>query len=462
MHFDGTSWLPMTSPVTEDINSIWGRSASDIYAVGDSGVQLHYDGSTWSAMGAIPHPVGIVSDVHGTSSNTYCVTYGAIEGGAGGGELMSLYGNWESRTSEHLPEDETRRLNAVFAQESTGNIYVGGWNSADGFPVLFEKSSGGGLINIAPNFDKQAILGIWGAGNTTYFAGADYTVGDNNIRGVISRLANNMVTRYEFNGYGDVWDSWGVNENNVFFSLNNGQILHFNGVSWINSVTNTNADLYGVWCSAEDDVYAVGENGTILHFDNVGPTTPAILTTPANGSVQPGTSVSYSWTPVAWADSYRLQISETDDMTQLVYNQNVGLLTYFNINGFLNYGRPYFWRVIAENDFGEDVDSNIFMFENGTAVAPILTTPRNNSRVYGSLVRFAWHQFENSTGYYFQLSFDANFSNVWRQGMVYNNEITLGDFQNDGTQYYWRIVGHDGSNWGTYWSSTSTFVNGNP
>ena len=35
-------------PTNEALNAVWGTSASDIWAVGDAGVVLHYDGARWS------------------------------------------------------------------------------------------------------------------------------------------------------------------------------------------------------------------------------------------------------------------------------------------------------------------------------------------------------------------------------------------------------------------------------
>jgi hypothetical protein len=40
----------MQIPTTNAIRDIWGTSPSDVFAVGDNGTILHYDGSVWSAM----------------------------------------------------------------------------------------------------------------------------------------------------------------------------------------------------------------------------------------------------------------------------------------------------------------------------------------------------------------------------------------------------------------------------
>jgi hypothetical protein len=48
LHYDGSTWSHMISGTTEWLNAIWGNSPTDVFAVGGSGVILHYDGSIWS------------------------------------------------------------------------------------------------------------------------------------------------------------------------------------------------------------------------------------------------------------------------------------------------------------------------------------------------------------------------------------------------------------------------------
>ena len=48
MHFDGASWSSLPRQTTEALNSLWGSGPSDIWAAGNSGTLLHYDGKAWS------------------------------------------------------------------------------------------------------------------------------------------------------------------------------------------------------------------------------------------------------------------------------------------------------------------------------------------------------------------------------------------------------------------------------
>ena len=50
VHTIHAEWSPMESGITRDLKGIWGNSGLDIFAVGDYGTILHYDGTSWSAM----------------------------------------------------------------------------------------------------------------------------------------------------------------------------------------------------------------------------------------------------------------------------------------------------------------------------------------------------------------------------------------------------------------------------
>jgi hypothetical protein len=50
LHYNGTSWSIMTSGTTCSLSDIWGSSSTDVFAVGHDGTILHYDGSNWHPM----------------------------------------------------------------------------------------------------------------------------------------------------------------------------------------------------------------------------------------------------------------------------------------------------------------------------------------------------------------------------------------------------------------------------
>jgi hypothetical protein len=50
LHYDGQAWSPMESGTTYGLESVWGSSGSDVVAVGWGATILHYDGKAWSDM----------------------------------------------------------------------------------------------------------------------------------------------------------------------------------------------------------------------------------------------------------------------------------------------------------------------------------------------------------------------------------------------------------------------------
>jgi hypothetical protein len=82
------------------------------------------------------------------------------------------------------------------------------------------------------------------------------------------------------------------------------------------------------------------------------------LSTPADGAIGVGTTPALTWTPSTIAADYRVQIDTTGTFTgTLVVNAVVGSMTYtFGVPaGTLTPGTMYFWRVIAENIYGQAI-----------------------------------------------------------------------------------------------------------
>lgn len=49
IHYNGTAWSPLpNSPTGVDLHGVWGTAANDVWAVGDNGILLHFDSFGWS------------------------------------------------------------------------------------------------------------------------------------------------------------------------------------------------------------------------------------------------------------------------------------------------------------------------------------------------------------------------------------------------------------------------------
>ena len=53
LQYDGVTWSQMQSTTTHHLNGVWGASADDVYAVGETlggstgSIVLHFDGNIW-------------------------------------------------------------------------------------------------------------------------------------------------------------------------------------------------------------------------------------------------------------------------------------------------------------------------------------------------------------------------------------------------------------------------------
>src|SRR5438552_16184979 len=80
LHYNGTSWSSVSSGTVQNLNSVWGTSASDVWAVGDGGTLLHYNGISWSSV------------TSGTTAPLHAVWgHSAADGWDGGGTTIFHY-----------------------------------------------------------------------------------------------------------------------------------------------------------------------------------------------------------------------------------------------------------------------------------------------------------------------------------------------------------------------------------
>ncbi len=292
-------WCPEPSGVsgtTQRWNAIYGRSTSDIVAVGHSGAIARWDGQSWK------------SEFSGTTKNLYAITVprgstsyvavgesGAVLGYSGQGwyaipvnpattkDLLGVSGVSENEirivgqdatflrgdlkgfaASETLPTSAgtTRELSSIMVQAnngSSGEFLITGYTgyTARRFyiagPGYWDDASPGGTKNVYSGWYSKFRQVVVGEG------------------GLIFRRSHNGILwqgwTMETSGLTtDLRSVWGANETSIFTVGLNGKILFWDGTSWTPRTTTTTADLYGVWGTSNTNAYAVGTLNTILHY----------------------------------------------------------------------------------------------------------------------------------------------------------------------------------------------------
>lgn len=151
LRYNGTSWSRMTTGTTAQLNRVWGSGASDVYAATATGRLLRYNGTAWSFVSGV-QAAGALASVWGTAANNvYAV--GAE------GTVFRYNGTTWSRI--RLPTRQP--LYAVWGSGAS-NVFVGGGDGAlyryDGTNWIPEKAKNG----------TSHIQGLWGASSTDVWA----------------------------------------------------------------------------------------------------------------------------------------------------------------------------------------------------------------------------------------------------------------------------------------------------
>lgn len=208
LHYDGATWTPLTTGVTADLWGVWGRAADDIWMVGGDvfdgdPVLLHYDGQTFTQVALDPaeNPIGVnaLFKVWGIGDKLFAVGQSGLlieydgqdwkrvpAGERADADFIALWGTSEDNivvvggrgnarvaTYDGTAWDTVAPagiggLNAVFMEEP-GTAYVGGLPGYGGaFDVASREVTG------EPLFSLQDIHAMWGDGT-----GKVYAVGGN-------------------------------------------------------------------------------------------------------------------------------------------------------------------------------------------------------------------------------------------------------------------------------------------
>jgi hypothetical protein len=249
-HYDGQAWSQQSVQDGVTLYGLWGSSAADVYAVGSDGLGrfeyqgaiFHYDGITWT--GIPPTGIGlgevVLYSVWGSSpTDVYVVGEDFI--GAPTALVAHFDGNGWSRVQ--LPEMLTRILFDVHGT-SGQDVWAVGYHDLEFF--LRTSAAPPSLRMRGAVRQVQEVQGI-----ILHYNGTDWTEFGTPEQDLL------------FNGV------WSAAPNDVFAVGQRGlraAAYHFDGTAWTRMEVPPVGQLYDVWGTSGTDVYAVG-NRTILHYD---------------------------------------------------------------------------------------------------------------------------------------------------------------------------------------------------
>jgi hypothetical protein len=246
LRYDGTSWGPAPPSCVggslSKFTSIWGNSASDVFAADLNGIPPklggsinHYDGHSWSFMYSVPCPLGILCPafrgVWSSSPEAFAV------GGAG------VIAHYDGTSWNPQESGTTQALNAVWGVGSAGGVFAVG---AGGTILYYDGSA----WRAQTSGTTQSLYAVWGTSAADVFA-----VG---AAGTVLHYDGTAWTAQSSGTTQSLYGIWGHSANAVFVVGDASTIIYYNGSSWTPQTTTAPMNLRGVWGSSAANVFAVG------------------------------------------------------------------------------------------------------------------------------------------------------------------------------------------------------------
>jgi len=238
LYWDGSVWSTVDSGPDFDIYGIWGTAENSVWVAGESGIMYFFNGVSWQSQ--YNGVYSTLSGIHGRSADD---VYSVGDGG------VIIHWDGSSWTSQESGTNED--LWHVYAVPD-GSV----WAVGDGGTVI--KNSGTGWQSVTPVESGELLLGVW--------ASSDEHVWVPGVSGAIYRWDGTQWTTMNVGGW--FFSSvWGTSENSLYFG-GWGQTLHWDGDNFTFSSFSENQD-YSIYGNSDSHVFSVGDNGDIGHFNGV-------------------------------------------------------------------------------------------------------------------------------------------------------------------------------------------------
>lgn len=239
LHWNGTSWLQVQTGITETLTAVWGRASNQVWIVGTSGTILFWDGSrftpqTASFSGTFYALWGDSATVWAVGSNgTIRKWDGTAWTAAATGVSNSLTSIWGSASND------------VWAVGTSGIVcHYGGTSWTCG--VEFGSGSSYTVVGTSKT-------DIWALGNMAeawHWNGSTWT---STTRGSPSNT---------------IMGAFALGPKNIWAVGLSSTSLHYDGTSWAASTIGPiGTALNAVWAADANTIFAVGGGGTILRYD---------------------------------------------------------------------------------------------------------------------------------------------------------------------------------------------------
>ncbi len=258
----GSGWnmtLTDTTNVNAALTSIWGADPSNIFAVGKCGdgpMRLRYNGSVWTVPTGCP----------GSSSFSF-ERYTSVWGNSASDVFAVRQYNHTLHTWTAIDHFDGQSWTLTWGQpcDNCGYLARAVWTGSAGSAIAVGDAGtilrfDGASWKAEPSGTTVRLSAIWGAGASgpVFAVGGAGTILVNNGSGWTVQTSG---TTQPLNAV------WGTSGNDVWAVGGAGTILHYDGTTWTAQSSGSTQSLNGLWGSSGSSVFAVGSATTILHYD---------------------------------------------------------------------------------------------------------------------------------------------------------------------------------------------------
>lgn len=345
----GDTWTEVPSGVTVTLRGVWGSAANDVWAVGDGGTVIRWNGTSWATV-VVTGVTENLQAIHGAAAGSIWAvglnatiirwdgTAWAVQD-APNGVTDDLYGVWAAGNGTAMAVGERGRGlryngttwvnnatgagNGVIMRAVWGTGANSLWAVGTGGEIRFWNGSTWVSQASGTAEDLWAVNGagasqVWAAGTAgelRFFNGTSWSAQDSDTNQNLQALE--VVSGSKALAVGNrravcQWDGtewtaevapllnvafpaiWAADDDRVWFGGGNGLIVRWTGTGFVNTPTGTNRAINAMWGLDHSNIWAVGANGTILKWDGTAWSVQTSGTTEALNGVW-GTSANQVW-----------------------------------------------------------------------------------------------------------------------------------------------------------------------
>lgn len=284
LFWNGTIWAAQVSGSSQALQGVHGVNATNVWAVGATKTILKWSGTAWTGQTGPTGNYDLNAIFAFNASNLWAVgpagkiiksTNGTSWAALTSGTTNDLYSVWASSATSvtTVGEAGTVRVSndgstwaagpasgvTTILRSVTGTDASHVWIAGDSGVIRFYN--GTGSFTAQTSGTGQALNGIFAASTTKVVAvGARMTFDvSSNGTSWTAQAASSPASNYT--------RIWASDDDHAWFIGPGGVAVLYNGTSFTATSTGVTQTLYGIWGADDSNVWAVGGNGTIIKWN---------------------------------------------------------------------------------------------------------------------------------------------------------------------------------------------------